>query len=383
MPNFPKKLEKKLQKRRIDNAFRELPKKQNSVDFSSNDYLGLARCNWISEKAQELVKQAKITQHGATGSRLLTGNHKLYNELEAFLCAHYASEAALVFNSGYDANIGFFSSVPQKGDFVFYDELIHASMREGISMSHAKSYKFAHNDLESLRNKSKAILDGNSTSNEYEVYVVTESVFSMDGDSPDLKRLADFCAKENFHLIIDEAHAIGVFDKGLVDSNGISEAVFARILTFGKALGYHGAAILGNQSLREYLVNFARSLIYTTAMPPDALAMMLGSYSFLDEEGIQRREQLHSNIHFFKKETRRLHLNMHFLESESAIHCMLVPGNKKVKELSHILRDKGYDVKPILSPTVKKGEERLRFCLHSYNTKQEIENVLKMIREHI
>ena len=248
-------------------------------------------------------------------------------------------------------------------------------------MSYAKSYKFAHNDLESLKSKVRTILSDASEGSEYEVYVVTESVFSMDGDSPNLRSFADFCSKEGFHLIVDEAHALGVFDKGLVDSVGISNAVFARILTFGKALGYHGAAILGSKPLKDYLINFARSLIYTTAMPPDALAMILGSYSFLEKEGSKRQEQLHSNIHFFKKETERLDLSVRFLESESAIHCMLLPGNDRVKGLSQMLEEKGYDVKPILSPTVKKGEERLRFCLHSYNSTKEISEVLSLVKE--
>ncbi|MEO0900898.1 MAG: aminotransferase class I/II-fold pyridoxal phosphate-dependent enzyme [Bacteroidota bacterium] len=343
----------------------------------------MAKCEEISENAKKFIEQSGIGKHGATGSRLLSGNHKLYHKLESFLCAHYTAEAALVFNSGYDANIGFFSSVPQKGDLIFYDELIHASIREGISMSYAKSYKFAHNDLESLKNKVKTIRSDASEGSECEVYVVTESVFSMDGDSPNLKSFADFCSKENFHLVVDEAHALGVFGKGLVDIVGISNAVFARILTFGKALGYHGSAILGSKPLKDYLVNFARSLIYTTAMPPDALAMILGSYSFLEEERSKRQEQLHSNIHFFKKEVRRLELSVRFLESESAIHCMLLPGNDNVKELSQMLEEKGYDVKPILSPTVKKGEERLRFCLHSYNSKEEITSLLSHIKEHL
>ncbi|PRX56627.1 aminotransferase class I/II-fold pyridoxal phosphate-dependent enzyme [Flagellimonas meridianipacifica] len=383
MPNFPKKLEKRLQKRKTENAFRELPKKQNLVDFSSNDYLGLAQCDWIISKAESVLESRQIRQHAATGSRLLTGNHQLYDEFEAYLSKHYTTETALVFNSGYDANIGLLSSVPQRGDLILYDELIHASIREGISMSYAKSYKFAHNDLESLKNKIGVLFGAQPKSKENEVYVVTESVFSMDGDSPDLKALVDFCSGQGFHLIVDEAHAIGVFGKGLVDRVETTNEVFARIITFGKALGSHGAAVLGGKHLKEYLVNFARSLIYTTAMSPHALAILLASYSFLEKEGLKRQEQLHSNIDFFKQEINRFNLENRFLDSNSAIHCMLVPGNQKVKELSQVLRNEGYDVKPILSPTVKFGEERLRFCLHSYNTKQEIENVLKTIREHI
>ncbi|MEM8848045.1 MAG: aminotransferase class I/II-fold pyridoxal phosphate-dependent enzyme [Bacteroidota bacterium] len=383
MPNFPKKLEKRLQNRRIENAFRELPKNYELVDFSSNDYLGLAQCDWIVKKAENLLQHRQMKQHAATGSRLLTGNHQLYDELETFLGKHYTSDAALVFNSGYDANIGLLSSVPQKGDLILYDELIHASIREGISMSYAKSYKFAHNDLESLKSKIEVLFGAQSKSDDQEVYVVTESVFSMDGDSPDLKSLADFCSEQGFHLIVDEAHAIGVFGKGLVEELEITNKIFARIITFGKALGSHGAAVLGSKRLKDYLVNFARSLIYTTAMPPHAIAIILASYSFLEEEGAKRQKQLHYNIYFFKKEVQRLDLGSSFLGSDSAIHCMLMPGNRKVKELSHILKKEGYNVKPILSPTVKEGEERLRFCLHSYNSEKEISKVLSLIKKQI
>ncbi|MEM9078685.1 MAG: aminotransferase class I/II-fold pyridoxal phosphate-dependent enzyme [Bacteroidota bacterium] len=383
MPNFPKKLEKKLQKRRIENAFRELPNEQQLVDFSSNDYLGLSRCSEIRGKAEFLLRDRKITKHGATGSRLLTGNHLLYGDVEALLCKQYNTDAALVFNSGYNANIGLFSSVPQKGDFIFYDELIHASIREGISMSYAKSYKFRHNNLEDLKDKIEALYGTRSGYETSEIYVVTESVFSMDGDSPDLKSFEVFCSKKGFHLILDEAHAIGVFGKGLVEEVGISDSVFARIITFGKAMGGHGAAILGRNPLKDYLVNFARSLIYTTAMPPHALAIVLASHSFLETEGTKGQEQLHANIGFFKQEILRLNLESHFVNSNSAIHCMVLPGNQKVKELSSLLRKGGFDVKPILSPTITKGKERLRFCLHSYNSTKEISKVLSLVKAQI
>ena len=379
MPKFPRKLEEKLQKRIDDNAFRELPKKQGLVDFSSNDYLGLAKCKTILESVEARLKKLQIDSHGSSGSRLLTGNHRLYEEVESFLCNHYQFESALVFNSGYDANIGFFSSIPQKGDFVFYDELSHASIREGIAMSNAKSYKFAHNDLENLRGKIDKLVGIQSEDPNVEIYVVTESVFSMDGDSPDLKAFSQFCSERGLNLVVDEAHAIGVFGTGLIDA----KAVFAKIITFGKALGCHGAAILGGERLKDYLVNFARSLIYTTALPPHSLAVIQGSYEYLQEKGSERKEQLEANIDFFKQEMERLNIGGKFIPSNSAIHCMLVPGNEKVKKLSNILAKAGFEVKPILSPTVKKGEERLRFCLHAYNSKEEISNVLEIITKHI
>lgn len=375
MAQFPKKLSLKLEQRRQDNAFRVLSGDKNLIDFSSNDYLGLAR---RSREANEVGS----FQSGATGSRLLTGNHTLYEELEEFLCSYHRSASALVFNSGYNANIGFFTSVPQRGDVVFYDELVHASIRDGINLGTAKSYKFKHNDLNDLGNKIEVSLRAPSKSIKREVYIATESVFSMDGDSPDLTALVKFCNENNYYLVVDEAHATGIFGEGrdLVCELVLEDNIFARIITFGKAMGNHGAAILGGTGLKEYLVNFARSLIYTTALPPHTLASVLSTYKFMEKEGPQQGKNLKEIIEYFKQQVRHLHLHGHFIPSNSSIHCLLLPGNENVKRASKQLEQEGFDVKPILSPTVTKGRERLRFCLHTYNSKEEISRVLSIIR---
>ncbi len=196
MEKLPKKLRQKLSERLSNDAFRSLSVIDGLVDFSSNDYLGFAQNEHLSENALNFLK-IKPQKNGATGSRLLTGNHALYAELEDFLTAYHKSESALVFNSGYDANIGFFSAVPQRGDVIFYDELIHASIRDGIQTGYAKSYKFTHNNLESLKEKLVSLRA--ESRSDSEVYVVTESVFSMDGDSPDLVALANLCAENGCH----------------------------------------------------------------------------------------------------------------------------------------------------------------------------------------
>ncbi len=380
MEKFPKKLIAKLSQRKENNALRSLPQSGQRIDFSSNDYLGMAK------NALEPLEH-RVQQNGATGSRLLTGNHKLYQELETLLESHHNSESALVFNSGYDANIGFFSSVPQRGDIVLYDELVHASIRDGILMSHAKSYKFSHNNLGSLERKlvslrAPAYRTGRQSRNQAEIYVVTESVFSMDGDSPNLKALAAFCKKNNCFLVVDEAHATGVFGDGtdLVSELGLERNVFARIITFGKGIGCHGAAILGSESLKQYLVNYARSLIYTTALPPHSVASILSAYHYLKKQGGEIFEQLYQNIDYFKQEIERLQISDKFIASNSAIHCAVISGNDEVKKIAVYLKQEGFDVKPILSPTVKEGEERLRFCLHAFNTKEEISQVLQLLK---
>ena len=385
MLEFPKKLHQKLQKREENNALRSLLKKKNLIDFSSNDYLGFAMNETIYDNTFQLLSQQKNSQNGSTGSRLLSGNHSLYLELEAYLVQFHKSESALIFNSGYDANIGFFSAVPQRGDVVFYDQYIHASIRDGIKMGNAKSYKFKHNDLDDLKAKFQA--EFNRSSQDTKFYIVTESVFSMDGDSPDLKKLAEFCTKEKLYLIVDEAHTIGVFGEngiGLVQKLGIEEQLFARIITFGKALGSHGAAILGNKQLVQFLVNFARSFIYTTALSPHSLATTVSAYNYLTLlNGKEQVKLLKANISFFKKQLILLSIEKHFIESDSAIQCCIISGNKMVKSISKELFTERFNVKEILSPTVPHGKERLRFCLHSFNTKEEIARVLQVLKTYL
>ncbi len=150
MKKFPKNLSDKLESRIANNALRQLPSSIDLVDFASNDYLGFSKSESVFDTTHQFLLDRNIKNNGATGSRLLSGNHKLYKETEDFIAKFHQSETALIFNSGYDANVGFFSSVPQKGDLILYDELCHASIRDGIKLSNAKSYKFQHNDFEDL-----------------------------------------------------------------------------------------------------------------------------------------------------------------------------------------------------------------------------------------
>lgn len=242
---------KKLNERKEKGSYRSLFSFEDASDFWSNDYLGLAR-----------APLAYPGCSGSTGSRLISGNTALIQMAESRIARFFGSEAALVFNSGYDANLGFFSAVPQKGDTVLYDELIHASVRDGIRLSHAKSYSFRHNDLKDLQRKAE---HASGT-----VFIAVESLYSMDGDLAPLPELADWCELHGALLVVDEAHAGGVFGeggRGLVAAAGLESRCFARLVTFGKAYGMHGGAICGGKLLCEFLINFARSFIYTTALP--------------------------------------------------------------------------------------------------------------------
>lgn len=376
--NFPPNLSAKLEIRKQNNALRNLPLPNNLIDFASNDYIGFSKSEVIFEKTHRYLIDNKHIQNGATGSRLLSGNHPIYRGAEEYIAQFHQAETALIFNSGYDANVGFFSSVPQKGDLILYDELCHASIRDGIQLSNAKAYKFKHNDFEDLEKKIK---NSELKIKNYQIYIVTESVFSMDGDCPNMEELVAISEKYGCYLVVDEAHALGVFGdsgEGLVQMLGLQDKIFARILTFGKGLGCHGAAIVGSQKLKEYLVNFARSFVYTTGLSPHSVATILMAYQHLETEK-QSIAQLRENILHFNQEKNLLGLKPMFVRSKSAIQSAIIPGNENVKSIAQKIQEKGFDVKAILSPTVPEGQERLRFCLHSYNTKKEISAVLHLL----
>ena len=377
MSKLPLKISKNLEKRKSKGTFRELKFSNCLVDFSSNDYLGFSRSQTISMRAGELVEEYPGLRNGAGGSRLLTGNHFLYSPTEDIIARFHKAEAALIFNSGYDANLGFFSAVPGKGDLIVYDELIHASIRDGIMLSPAKAVKFAHNNVDDLKKKI------NRLKNDIlgDIFLVTESVFSMDGDSPNLQELVVFAEENECFLIVDEAHAAGVKGAGLIAEAGFEDKVFARLVTFGKAFGAHGAAILGSRELKDYLVNFARSLIYSTALPPHSIATIIAAYEELQDNGRIEVEKLQENIRYFKAEVSKKGFQEHFLESVSAIHCCILPGNQKVRSASVELANSRFDVRPILSPTVPEGMERLRICLHSFNSKAEIAELTEVLKK--
>ena len=320
----------------------------------------------------ELNKLHSSNKVGSTGSRLIAGNSELFYETEKYIANFHNSESALIFNSGYDANVGLLSSIPQKGDLVLYDELIHASIIDGIRLSFATHFKFKHNNLENL----KLIFDRHKLLFK-EIYVVVESVYSMDGDCSPLKELVNITKLFDAHLIVDEAHAIGVFGKdgkGLCNELNIEKDCFARIYTYGKALGCHGASVVGSEELKNYLINFARSFIYTTAMPEHNLLAIKAAYILLAKSN--ELEKLKSNIEYFNQVIKS---NQTFTESKGAIHCYLKSGNENVQKLEEKLASENFFVKSIKSPTVKINQERIRICLHSFNSKDDIDKIVLML----
>ncbi len=375
MNNAIKALEEHLNKRIAANSLRSLSL-SSGIDLCSNDYLGLARSAILKELTAKRCGELEPYFNGSTGSRLLSGNSALAEELEKKIANYHEAEAGLLFNSGYDANIGLFSCIAQRQDTILYDELSHASIIDGIRLSNATAYKFAHNNLRDLELKMER-----ATGN---IFIAAESVYSMDGDIAPLEELCMLAKKYGANLIVDEAHATGVFGdqgKGLVNALQLEHYVFARVHTFGKALGVHGAIILGSSLLRKYLLNFARSFIYSTALPPHALIAIGSAYDVMEEARAERTALQLLIAHF--KYTAAQYNNITLLESSSPIQSVLIQGNATAKSTASHLRANGFDVRAILSPTVAQGKERLRICLHSFNTEAEVDFLLQNISEKL
>lgn len=357
-------IQQKLDEQRKNHAFRQffLPA-AGSVDFSSNDYLGLAR---VGSKGMD-----PHLGHGSTGSRLLSGNFPEAEILEQQLAQFHRAEAALLFNSGYDANLGLLSCIAKEGDMIFYDILSHASLRDGIRLSKAEAFPFLHNNLEDLQRRMEA---ASGT-----VYVVTESLFSMDGDLAPLEEMAALCEARGAYLIVDEAHATGIIGnrgEGLVQSLGLQDRVFARVHTFGKAVGCHGAAVLGSKDLKDFLINFSRPLIYTTALPPAAVAAISHAYQVFPGMDAERAH-LKELIAYFQAAG----IPQKKLQSDTPIQGVIIPGNEEVTAMANRLQQAGMDCRPIRYPTVPRQKERLRIILHAFNTMEELDRLTGILRD--
>lgn len=362
------KLQHALDKRIQASLYRSLQVNEGLIDFCSNDYLGFACSQHIKARTAQLLDRT-LHLSGSTGSRSISGNSAFVENLERQIADFHHAEAGLIFNSGYDANIGLFSCIASRGDTIICDELIHASIIDGCRLSQATRFRFKHNSLEDLELK---LQHATGT-----VFVVVESVYSMDGDQADLPRISDVCKRYHAHLLVDEAHATGVFGdrgRGLVDACALEKEVFARIHTFGKAMGCHGAIVLGSETLRHYLINFARSFIFTTALPVSSLASIQVAYEHLAGEDFDNTH-LHELIRAFKGQF-RCPPGITLIESNSPVQSVIISGNEKTRAVSKQLQENGFDVRAILSPSVPVGKERLRISLHAHNTQEELTQLI-------
>ena len=357
-----------LAEKQKTNTSRSLKNWPQGIDFFSNDYLGFT-------KDEALNASDHFESHGAGGSRLISGNHSTYTEVESFIAQIHSAEAALIFPTGFMANLGVLSSLPQRGDVILYDELCHASIRDGIRLSHASAFRFKHNDVEDL----KAKLDQHLSKANH-IYVVTESVFSMDGDIAPLEEIATLCDNDKTGLIVDEAHALGVFNLGLVNTLKLQSQVLATVVTFSKAMGLHGGAVLGNQLLIDFLVNHARSLIYTTGLPPENVHRIKLAYELLESQGQIRNAKLQELIDLFQTCISPKVQN-YLLPSNTPIQSIVLGNNDFTKTTEQQLLEKGFLVKAILHPTVPLGTERIRIILHAFNSETEVRSLANTLNQ--
>ena len=348
----------KIEERKKNNNFRSLQINTNYIDFYSNDYLGISK----------QLTHLKSSHSGSTGSRLISGNSVEAEKCEKFLADFFETEGALVFNSGYDANLGLFSCIAGRNDTIIYDELVHASIRDGIRLSISNSFSFKHNNLESLIQKLE-LAKG-------DVFLAIESLYSMDGDFAPIAEIIALKKKYNFYLIVDEAHACGILgEKGRGLSFEFNASIFAKIVTFGKAYGAHGATVLGSKELIRYLVNFARSFIYTTAMPSSQYSTIVESIEYSLNK--KNKDHLFKNIEYFVSRNKAKLLLQNPL---SPIQIIQFGTKEELQQLSENLLTNNFAVKLIVSPTVPINSERIRICIHAFNTIDEIENISKLLQ---
>ncbi len=300
--------------------------------------------------------------YGSTGSRLLTGNSQYIEELEYQIAAFHGYQAAALFHCGYMANVGLVSILGKPHDTLLFDAHIHASTRNGYRHSKTTSFAFRHNDLEHLESRLKR-----STGT---CFICIESVYSTDGSLAPLSEICSLAKQYHAHVIVDEAHAIGVYGpsgKGLVAAHNLSSDVFALVVTCGKALGTQGAFVLGSNTLKQAIINFSNPFIYTTAPSFYSLAAISCSYQLFPAMEYERH-QIQKLIHRFQTLSPQA--------SYTHIQPIFIQGNDAVKTRARELQKQGYDVRALTSPTVGQGRESLRICLHAYNTEQEIEELL-------
>ena len=342
------------------------------INFSSNNYLGLANHTALRQAAKEAIDRYGC---GTGASRLISGNMALHEELESKISALKGTEAALVFNSGFQANTGVLATLVGEGDVIFSDELNHASLIDGCRLSRAETVVYRHCDLDCLEQGLKNV------SPHGRKLIVTESLFSMDGDEAPLRGIVVLAEKYGAMVMVDEAHATGVFGPngaGLVAQAGLSDRVLVQMGTLGKALGGFGAYIAGAHSLRELLINRCRSFIYTTSLPPAVMAMGIAAIEIIEKEP-NRREQLRNNGALLRAGLTESGYCLG--KSQSQILPVIIGDASRCMSLSQQLLEEGVFAQGIRPPTVPPGTSRLRITMMATHTPAHIHQALRVFKE--
>lgn len=333
------------------------------VNLSSNNYLGFADNKKITKEF--LNEVGDKYSFGSASARLLTGTLPVYKELEDLISQLFRKEKTLLFNSGYHANVGINSCIAGKGDVIFSDKLNHASIIDGMRLSEGKFFRFPHKNMEALEK-----LLTRERKNFNNAIIVSESVFSMDGDIADIEKLVELKEKFNCILVLDEAHAFGVFGQnglGVTEKLGITDKVDLIVGTFGKAIGSMGAFATGSQTLVDYLTNKARSFIFSTALPPINIVF---SKWIIENKLPQTLEKRQRMLSIGQK-----------AGSESHIIPVIIGGNKETVDTCEILFHNGFFTLPIRPPTVPEGTSRLRLSLTTDITEKELFDAISLAKQ--
>jgi 8-amino-7-oxononanoate synthase len=403
--HLERNLARKLNSRKSKSTYRQLTvSPPGSVDFSSNDFLSLSTSPLLRDAfLTELTAQSQRFNLGSSGSRLLDGNSTYADDLERSIASFHNAPAGLLWNSGFDANSGLFACIPQPGDVIVHDELIHASVHDGMRLSRAaKTIAFAHNSVPDLARIVAELMrhDAEIAAGTHAIFIAIESVYSMDGDLAPLAEIVQLVdtllPAKNGHIIIDEAHGTGVLGplgRGLVSALGLEHKVFARLHTFGKSLACSGAIVLCSPLVRAYLINYARPFLYTTFMPFPSLAAIRASYSLL-QRGLTAPLALH-----LTSLIRLLHAALRGMMARHprrlgdrtppllgiAEACPASPifslATEHPRSLAKHCQDGGFVVRAIVPPTV--ATRRVRVCLHAGNSVDEVERLAERIEEWV
>ena len=366
--------QKSLQAKEQSDHLRSLSISEGGIDFYSNDYLGFARDNELSQLIIEELHRIGPGKIGSTGSRLISGNNQYIVDLENHISDFHGFEASLFYCTGYMANLGVITSLVRPEDTLFVDELCHASIVDAARLCKAKKVVFRHNDVDDIAEKLQ-----NSTGS---ALLVVESLYSMNGDICKLEEIVEVCKLYNAKIIVDEAHAMGTIGsegKGLINHLDLADEVLACIVTYGKAMGTQGAAVLSTQTIKEYQINFARTFIFTTAPSYLQTASVKCAYVLLKEKH-ERKNKLSQLVKYFVKKSKNHH-RWNWLESTSQIQSLMLPGNEQAIAIGQLLNQHNILAKPIRHPSVAAGKERIRICLHSFNTEAEIDHLFSTLEQ--
>lgn len=367
---LPDRIARRLTKLRRKNRFRELAPSQG-IDLTSNDYLGLADHPRIRQAIISALEEG--VPLGSGGSRLLRGNTPWHMQLESRLAQFKQAEAALIFNSGFEANVGVLSTLCRPGDLVFADELVHASMIDGLRQSKVDYKLFPHNDMETLNQLLKKFTSTRAR------FILVESLYSMDADRAPLPQLAEFANTHQAHLIVDEAHATGIFGErgsGLLEEANLVKAPLVTVHTCGKAWGSFGAFVSCSQMVKDYLINHCRPFIFTTALPPILLIQWLAVLDVLEQEPWRRQKVLEHAARLRNAVRGLTPLD----EANAPIVPIILGDEAKALAAAAQLQSQGFDVKAIRPPSVPLGTSRLRIALNANLRDQDMDRLIQACR---